>query len=74
MSPYMALYLKELKANRLVSAVMLVATAVIVVVVVSDASDGALHATLPLPFSPSTPVTQPASKLRLTPRRAGVPR
>ena len=48
MSPYMALYLKELKANRLVSAVMLVATAVIVVVVVSDASDGALHATLPL--------------------------
>ena len=46
MNPFMALYLKELKGNRLVSAVMLVATGAIVLVVVSDASDGGMHATM----------------------------
>lgn len=52
MNPFMALYLKELKGNRLVSAVMLVATGAIVLVVVSDASDGGMHATMSLLMLP----------------------
>tara|TARA_B100001964_G_scaffold215939_1_gene254753 strand:- start:5 stop:718 length:714 start_codon:yes stop_codon:yes gene_type:complete len=45
-NPYMALYVKELKANRLVSAVLLVLTAAIVLAVITNASP--LNATLPL--------------------------
>ena len=43
MSPFLALYMKELKGIRLVSAVLLVATGAIVLVVLREASGGGLH-------------------------------
>jgi len=51
-SPHLALYLKELKGIRLVSAVLIVATVAIVLVVVSDASDGGVHGSMLLVFLP----------------------
>ena len=52
MSPHIALYLKELKGIRLVSAVLVVATVAIVLVVLNDASDGGVHASMVLLFLP----------------------
>jgi len=52
MSPFVALYLKELKGIRLVSAVLLFGTGAIVLTVISNAGDGGVHATMLLLLLP----------------------
>jgi hypothetical protein len=51
-NPYLALYLKELKGIRLVSAVFIVVTTTIVLIVLNDASDGGVHGSMVLLFLP----------------------
>lgn len=52
MNPYLALYIKELKALRLVGAVLIVATVALVAWVLCDATDGGVHASMALLLGP----------------------
>lgn len=52
MNRYLALYVKELKAIRLVSAVLIAATAALVIWVLNDAGDGGVHGNMILLVGP----------------------